>query len=75
MKKNDLQGEQSIAGEHVKNNQDVRSVLAKSGIRPEELPPEEDLKKLERKVKAEEKKLGKANDKLTDDSGNTDDGE
>lgn len=58
LKKNDLQGELSITREHVKNNQDVRAVLEKSGIRPEQLPPEEDLKKLERRVKAEEKKHG-----------------
>ena len=64
VKKKDLQGEPAIAGEHVKNNRDVRGVLAKSGIKPEDLPPEEDLKKLERRVKAEEKKLGQAVGKL-----------
>jgi DNA-damage-inducible protein D len=64
VKKNNLYGEPSIAGEHVKNNRDVRGVLAKSGIKPEELPPEEDLKKLERRVKAEEKRLGRVAGKL-----------
>lgn len=64
VRKNNLYGEPAIAGEHVKNNRDVRGVLAKSGIRPEELPPEEDLKKLERRVKSDEKKLGKAAGKL-----------
>lgn len=64
VKKNDVRGEQKITKEHIKNNTDVRGVLAKSGIRPEELAPEEDLKKLERRVKAEEKKLGKENAKL-----------
>ncbi len=59
VKKNDLKGEDSITTEHVKNNKDVRAVLNKSGIKPEKLPPEEDLKKIERKVKAEEKRLGK----------------
>ena len=59
VKKNDLKGENAITTEHVKNNKDVRSVLNKSGIKPEELPPEEDLKKIERKVKAEEKRLSK----------------
>lgn len=68
VQKRDLRGEVSITGEHVKNNQDVRKVLAKSGIRPEELPPEEDLKKLERRVKADEKKLGEATKRLTDES-------
>jgi len=64
VKKKDLHGEPAIAGEHVKNNRDIRGVLAKSGIKPEELPPEEDLKKLERRVKSDEKKLGHAAGKL-----------
>ena len=42
----------------------MRGVLAKSGIKPEELPPEEDLKKLERRVKSEEKKLSNSTKKL-----------
>jgi DNA-damage-inducible protein D len=57
VKKNDLNGESTITSEHVKNNKDVRDVLAKSGIKPEELPPEEDIKKLERRVKANEKNI------------------
>lgn len=64
VKKDDLHGESAITGEHVKNNQDVRGVLAKSGIKPEELPPEEDLKKLERRVKADEKRLSGVTKKL-----------
>ena len=55
MRKDDLKGENNVATEHVKNNTDVRSLLLKSGIQPEKLPAEEDLKKLERKVKAEER--------------------
>ncbi|HEY5236496.1 MAG TPA: DNA damage-inducible protein D [Rhabdochlamydiaceae bacterium] len=50
VKKEGLHGEEEITGEHVKNNQDVRQVLAKSHIYPEELPPEEDIKKLERRL-------------------------
>jgi DNA-damage-inducible protein D len=57
VKKNDLQGEVIITDEHVKNNSDVRELLDKGGIRPEELPPEEDIKKLERRVKSEDKKV------------------
>ena len=64
VKKNDMHGEPAISKEHVKNNEDVREVLGKSGIRPEELPPEEDLKKLERRVKAEDKHLGKTAKRL-----------
>jgi DNA-damage-inducible protein D len=47
-KKNNLQGEQTIIDEHVKNNKDVRELLGKSGIKPEVLPPEEDIKKIMR---------------------------
>lgn len=58
-KDKDLQGESAITNDHVQNNQDVRELLAKSGIRPEDLPPEEDIKKLERRLKSQEKKLPK----------------
>jgi len=67
--KNDLHGEVAISSEHVKNNQDIRGVLGKSGIKPEDLPPEEDLKKLVRRVKTEEKKLGKSSGKLLRSNG------
>ena len=59
-KKNNLQGEQKIVDEHVKNNKDVRELLGKSGIKPEELPPEEDIKKLSRRIKSEGKKIAKS---------------
>jgi DNA-damage-inducible protein D len=55
----DLQGERAIAREHVQNNVSVRDMLGQRGIQPEKLPPEEDIKKLERRVKSEEKKLEK----------------
>ncbi len=64
VKKNNLFGELRISSEHVKNNRDVRDVLAKSDIRPEELPPEEDIKKMERRVKSEEKNILKDTRKL-----------
>ena len=64
VKKNDLLGEHPIASEHVKNNQDVRELLAKSDIKPEELPPEVDIKKLQRKVKSEDKNILKEAKKL-----------
>lgn len=53
----DLYGEPSIADEHIQNNSSVREMLGQRGIKPENLPPAEDLKKLERRVKREEKKL------------------
>ncbi len=57
LKKNDLKGENPITDEHVKNNKGVRDLLAKSGIKPENLPAEEDIKKLERRVKSEDRKM------------------
>ena len=63
-KKNNLRGESAITSEHVKNNRDVREVLGKSGIKPETLPPEEDIKKLQRKLKSESKQVIKDTKKL-----------
>ena len=63
-KKNNLRGESVITGEHIKNNRDVRDLLGKSGIRPEALPPEEDIKKLQRRLKSEGKKIAKDVKKL-----------
>ena len=57
VKQKDLQGEPSITDEHVQNNASVRSILGERGIKPEALPPAEDLKKLERKVKSTDKKM------------------
>ena len=59
VQKNDLFGEGKITSEHVKNNKDIRDLLDKSGIKPEELPAEEDIKKLERKVKTLDKEISK----------------
>ncbi len=53
----DLQGEKSITAEHVQNNTSVREMLGQRGIKPEELPPSEDIKKLERRVKTQEKRI------------------
>jgi DNA-damage-inducible protein D len=57
VKQKNLYGENSITNEHIQNNQSVRGLLTERGIKPEELPPAEDLKKLERKVKSDEKKM------------------
>ena len=55
VKQNKLRGEERITDEHVKNNKEMRRVLAKNKIIPENLPAEEDIKKLERRVKKDEK--------------------
>lgn len=60
----DLQGENAITNEHIQNNVSVRDMLSQRGIKPEQLPPEEDIKKLERRVKTEEKKLEKQSGRL-----------
>ena len=52
-----LYGETPITTEHVQNNHSVRKMLSDRGIKPETLPPAEDIKKLERRVKSEEKKM------------------
>ena len=59
-----LYGEPTITGEHIQNNQSVREMLSHRGIKPENLPPEEDIKKLERRVKSDEKKLAMHSGKL-----------
>ena len=65
VRKEDIKGEIKITDEHVKNNTDIRNLLGKSGIKPEELPIEEDIKKLERKVKSIDKTISKKNLKIT----------
>ena len=62
----DLYGELPITQEHVQNNQTIRHMLGERGIKPEDLPPSEDIKKLERRVKTQEKKLAKEAGKLPD---------
>lgn len=52
----DLQGETHISKEHIDNNLAVRKMLIDRGIVPENLPPAEDVKKVERRLKSEEKK-------------------
>jgi DNA-damage-inducible protein D len=64
VEKADLYGENSITREHIQNNRSVREMLGERGIKPEELPAAEDIKKLERRVAAEEKKLEKSAEKL-----------
>ena len=60
----DLQGESAITVEHVDNNSSVREMLEQRGIKPENLPPSEDIRKLERRVQKEDKQLAKRSGKL-----------
>jgi DNA-damage-inducible protein D len=59
IRSNDLRTESRISSEHVKNNYDVRKLLERRGIVPEQLPPAEDLKKVERRLVSEQKRLPK----------------
>ena len=59
----DLKGQTKIEKEHIDNNQAVREMLTKRGIIPENLPPSEDVKKLQRKLVGDEKKLLKGGKK------------
>ena len=60
----DLQGESAITVEHIDNNSSVREMLGQRGIKPENLPPSEDIRKLERRVQKEDKQLAKKSGKL-----------
>lgn len=62
----DLQGETNITNEHIQNNESVRQMLGERGIQPENLPPSEDMKKLERRVKKAEKQLAKTSGNLSE---------
>jgi DNA-damage-inducible protein D len=55
VKKENLNGEPKITDEHIKNNSEVRGVLVKNKIYPEKLPPEEDIKKLNKKLNVSKK--------------------
>ena len=58
------QSESAISSEHITNNEAVRKTLLERGIRPESLPPAEDVKKVERRLASEEKKCLKNPDAL-----------
>jgi len=64
IKQHNLGTEGNITSEHVKNNEEIRKLLRERGIVPEQLPPAEDVRKVERRLKSEEKKLLKGTKKL-----------
>ena len=53
----DLRGINAIGGEHVASNKAVRNSMLQRGIKPEELPPGEDVKKIERRLKSDVKQV------------------
>ena len=62
----DLKGQNKIEREHIDNNLAVRNMLTQRGIIPENLPPAEDVKKLQRKLDSEEKSILKKPEKKKD---------
>lgn len=60
-KQKQMKNEGQISNEHITNNKSVRNTLISRGIVPENLPPEEDVKKIERKLKSDEVKSLKDN--------------
>jgi DNA-damage-inducible protein D len=60
-KQKQMKTEGQISNEHITNNKSVRNTLISRGIVPENLPPEEDVKKIERKLKSDEVKSLKDN--------------
>ena len=64
VEQNDLYGEVNITKEHIQNNRSVRNMLGQRGIKPENLPPAEDIKKVERRVAKQEKDMLKDTPKL-----------
>jgi len=53
----DLKGEGSISREHIDNNTAVRKMLMERGVKPEQLPPSEDLKKVQKRLDGDAKKI------------------
>jgi len=53
----DLKGDGQITKEHIDNNLAVRKMLQDRGVKPEQLPPSEDIKKVERRLESDEKKI------------------
>ena len=53
----DLKGQNKIENEHIDNNKAVRNMLTQRGIVPENLPSAEDVKKIQRKLESDDKKV------------------
>ena len=60
----ELKGQNQIANEHIENNKAVRKMLRERGVQPEKLPALEDIKKVQRKLESEDKKVSKTSKKL-----------
>jgi DNA-damage-inducible protein D len=67
IKERNLRTKPGIVNEHVENNQKVRKLLIERGIVPEKLPAAEDVKKVERRLTAERKRLPQQSETLEGD--------
>lgn len=65
----DLKGDNQITKEHIENNVAVRKMLHDRGVKPEQLPPAEDVKKVQRRLASEDKKILKHVNKIQDNKG------
>ena len=63
-----LKGDGQITKEHIDNNLAVRKMLQDRGVKPEQLPPSEDIKKVERRLESEEKQILKEVKKIQENS-------
>lgn len=66
-KTKNMTSENAISGEHITNNKAVRNTLLERGVVPEELPPEQDVKKVERKLHSDTRKTLKKPDIFIDE--------
>ena len=57
-----------IENEHIDNNKSVRKILEERGVKPELLPPDEDVKKIQRKLEVDVRNIGKCSRKLSENS-------
>ena len=64
----DLKGDGQITREHIDNNLAVRKMLQDRGVKPEQLPPSEDIKKVERRLESEEKQILKEVKKIQENN-------
>ncbi|AMO19822.1 DNA damage-inducible protein D [Flavobacterium columnare] len=64
----DLKGDGQITKEHIDNNLAVRKMLQDRGVKPEQLPPSEDIKKVERRLESDEKKILKEVKKIQENN-------
>lgn len=72
IKKDDIHGENAVSKEHEASNSTVRKALLERGIRPKNLPPDEGIKKVQRRLHSEEKKALKSVQKLASRQNNDD---